>query len=226
VIDRLVGAGFSVKRCYQVLGVSSQGYYAYRRRPMSQTKMRREWLVALVREVHADSRSTYGARRVHAELTKAKGIHVTVDLVTLLMHDIGIARLPGLTKVNRIKGTPGADDLVQRKFARFELDELWFTDITEHKTRESKVYCCSVMDTCSRQIVGWSIDSVQDAQLRHQRARHGDLSAQDTPRLDRPRRPRVQFTSWSFTDRFRQAGMTPSFGLVGDAFNNAMTESF
>ena len=103
MIDRLVDAGFSVTRCCQVLGCSSQGYYRYRRRPLSPTKMRREWLTALIREVHVDSRGTYGSRRVHAELTKGRGIHVSVGLVTLLMHDAGIAGLPGPAKVRRIR---------------------------------------------------------------------------------------------------------------------------
>lgn len=119
MIDTLTDTGFSVQRCCTALGVSSQGYYAYRRRPMSPTKMRREWLTALIAEAHADSRGTYGARRVHAELTKARGIHVSLNLVTLLMHNAGIAGLPGPAKVRRIKGTPSADDLVERKFARF-----------------------------------------------------------------------------------------------------------
>src|ERR1700694_1500973 len=61
VIDVLTDAGFSVQRCCTVLGVTPQGYYAYRRRPLSPTKMRREWLTALIAEVHADSRGTYGA---------------------------------------------------------------------------------------------------------------------------------------------------------------------
>ena len=102
---------------------------------------------------------------MHAELTKGRGVRVSLGLVTLLMHQAGIAGLPGPAKVRRIKGTPTADDLVERKFARDELDELWVSDITEHRTREGKVFCCAVMDTCSRRIVGWSIDSVQDAQL-------------------------------------------------------------
>ena len=165
MIDVLVDAGFPVRTCCQILGVSSQGYYRYRRRPMSKTMMRREWLTALIREIHADSRGTYGARRVHAELTIGRGISVSCRTVTVLMHNAGIAGLPGPAKVKRIKGTPTADDLVDRKFARWELDELWVTDITEHKTREGKLYCCCVMDTCSRRIVGWSIDTVQDAQL-------------------------------------------------------------
>jgi transposase InsO family protein len=165
VIDTLVGAGFKVKKCCEVLGVSSAGYYLAKTRPMSPTMIRREWLTGLIREVHADSRGTYGSRRVHAELTKGRGIHVSLALVRILMHNNEIVGIPGPRKVKRIKGTPTSDDLVQRKFERSFLDELWVTDITEHPTREGKVYCCCVLDTCSRRIVGWSIDSVQDTSL-------------------------------------------------------------
>lgn len=226
MIDVLVDAGFSIKQCTRVLNVSSQSYYSYRRRPLSPTMMRREWLTALIKEVHAASRGTYGSRRVHAELTKGRGIHVSVNLVTILMHNAGIAGLPGPAKVKRIKGVPTSDDLVERKFARNDLDELWVTDITEHKTREGKVFCCCVLDTCSRRIVGWSIDTIQDSQLvvnaldmaiKQRRTKHGSIVHADHG---------VQFTSWSFTERIRAAGLLPSFGSVGDAFDNAMMESF
>jgi putative transposase len=163
---------------------------------------------------------------VHAELTKARSVHVSLNLVTLLMAQAGIAGLPGPARVRRIKGTPTADDLVERKFARDELDELWVSDITEHRTREGKVYCCAVMDTCSRRIIGWSIDSVQDAQLvvnaldmaiRQRKVMRGSIVHADHG---------VQFTSWAFTDKVRRAGLMPSFGSVGDAFDNARMESF
>ena len=226
MIDTLVDAGFSVKKCCEVLGVSSAGYYLAKNRPMSATMIRREWLTGLIREVHADSRDTYGARRVHAELTKGRGIHVSQVLVAILMHNVGIAGIPGPRKVKRVKGIPTSDDLVQRKFERSSLDELWVTDITEHPTREGKVYCCCVLDTCSRRIVGWSIDSVQDTNLvvnaldmaiKQRRVKKGSIVHADHG---------VQFTSWSFTERIRDAGLMPSFGSIGDAFDNAMMESF
>jgi len=226
VIDTLVGAGFRVKKCCEVLGVSSAGYYLAKTRPMSPTKIRREWLTGLIREVHAVSRGTYRSRRVHAELTKGRGVHVSRVLVTILMHNAEIAGIPGPRKVKRIKGNPTSDDLVQRKFERSSLDELWVTDITEHPTREGKVYCCCVLDTCSRRIVGWSIDSAQDTTLvvnaldmaiKQRRVKKGSVVHADHG---------TQFTSWSFTERIRDAGLMPSFGSVGDAFDNAMMESF
>ena len=78
MIDHLVDTGFSVSRCCEVLGCSSQGYYAYRRRGLSPTKMRRGWLTAFIREVHGDSRGTYGSRRVRAELTKGCGCRKSI----------------------------------------------------------------------------------------------------------------------------------------------------
>ena len=188
--------------------------------------MRREWLTALIKEVYAESRGTYGSRRVHAELTKGRDVWVSERLVAVLMQKVGIAGLPGPAKVKRIKGIPTADDLVQRKFARSAIDELWVTDITEHPTREGKVYCCCVLDTCSRRIVGWAIDSCQDTNLvvnaldmaiKQRRIKRGSIVHADHG---------SQFTSWSFTERIRDAGLMPSFGSVGDAFDNAMMESF
>lgn len=87
MIDTLVGAEFKVKKCCEVLGISSAGYYLAKTRPMSPTMIRREWLTGLIREVHADSRGTYGSCRVHAELTKGRGIHVSLALVRILMHN-------------------------------------------------------------------------------------------------------------------------------------------
>jgi putative transposase len=115
---------------------------------------------------------------------------------------------------------------VNRQFGRNELNELWVTDITEHPTREGKVYCCCALDTCSRRIVGWSIDTVQDSNLmvnaldmaiRQRRTKRGSIVHADHG---------TQFTSWSFTSRIRESGLMPSFGSVGDAFDNAMMESF
>lgn len=165
MIDALVVAGHPVLTCCRVLGVSKPGYYRYRRRPTSPTQLRRQWLTGLIQEVHLASRGTYGYRRVHAELTLGMDVTVSSRLVFTLMHDAGIYGLPGPARVKRLRGIVTAGDLFNRKFHRVMPNELWVTDITEHRTREGKVYCCCVMDTYSRKIVGWSIDSSQDTRL-------------------------------------------------------------
>lgn len=119
-----------------------------------------------------------------------------------------------------------ADDLVHRKFHRLSPDELWVTDITEHPTREGKVFCAAVLDACSRKIVGWAIGSKQDSTLvvnvldmalRARAPAPGGIVHADHG---------VQFASWAFTQKIRSVGFLPSFGTVGDALDNAMMESF
>jgi hypothetical protein len=104
VIDALVVAGLPVKICCRTLGVSSPGNYKYRHRPLAPTKMRRQWLTGLIREVRVASRGTYGARRVHAEFTLGMGIVVSDSLVAILMHNAGIYGLPGPAKIKRLRG--------------------------------------------------------------------------------------------------------------------------
>jgi transposase InsO family protein len=226
VIDTLVAAGHPVLTCCRVLGVSKPGYYRYKHRPLAPTKMRRQWLTGLIQEVHTASRGTYGYRRVHAELTLGLGVSVSSRLTFLLMRDAGIYGLPGPARVKRLRGVVTSDDLVNRKFNRAGPNELWVTDITEHPTREGRLYCCCVLDTFSRRIVGWSIDSSPDTRLV--------ISALDMALKNRDPKPGgvvhadhgTQFTSWAFGDKIRSAGLMPSFGTVGDGLDNAMMESF
>ncbi len=226
MIDALVDAGFSVKMCCRVLGVSSPGYYRYRARPLSRTQMRRQWLTGLIREVHEASRGTYGSRRIHAELTMGMGVVASERLVAVLMSLAGIRGLPGPARVKKRRGAGTPEDPRNRKFHRLSPNELWVTDITEHRTKEGKVFCCCVMDTFSRRIVGWSIDTVQNSNLV--------VNALDMALKNRKPVPGgvvhadhgVQFTSWAFTNKIREAGLMPSFGSIGDGLDNAMMESF
>ncbi|HEU4422785.1 MAG TPA: DDE-type integrase/transposase/recombinase [Pilimelia sp.] len=119
----------------------------------------------LIRQVHAASHGVYGGRRVHAELTLGRGIAVGHGAVEMLMRRAGIKGLPGNKRRRPVRETPTAADLVDRKFNRGAPNQLWVTDITEHPTREGKVYCAVVLDVYSRRVVGWSIDATQTATL-------------------------------------------------------------
>jgi putative transposase len=82
-----------------------------------------------------------------------------------LMHRAGVKGLPGSKRPRSVSMVPTSEDLVDRTFARSEPDQLWVTDITEHPTREGKVYCAVVLDAWSRRVVGWSIDSTPSTAL-------------------------------------------------------------
>src|SRR5512133_1540590 len=166
VIAELTSQGFSAKRCCRILGVAASGFFMWRRRAPSPRQLRFAWLTELVRAIHADSRGTYGWRRVNAELLYGHGVIVNRETVRKIMRLHGLYGLPGSRKLFRSKANKAtAADLVERRFDRPAPDQLWVTDITEHPTREGKVYCCVVLDVFFRRVVGWAIDSHQATPL-------------------------------------------------------------
>jgi putative transposase len=180
----------------------------------------------VIREVHAASYGSYGAKRVYAELVLGRGIRVGHNAVSMLMQRAGIAGRNGARKWRGIPGTPTAEDLVDRQFRRGRPNELWLTDITEHPTREGKVYCAVVLDAFSRRVVGWSISHNPTAGLtcnalvmaiEQRDAVRGTVIHSDHG---------TQFTAWTFSDRARKSGLLPSMGTVGDCYDNAMMEAF
>ena len=161
----IAAEGLPIKVSCRVLGVSVSGYYEWLDRPLSPRALHHVWLTEIIGKVHGDSRGAYGSRRVHAELTLGHQIAVGREAVALLMRRAGLQGLSGRPRYRRIPKVATASDWVDRQFHRDEPDQLWVTDITEHPTREGKVYCAVVLDTFSRRIVGWSIDSQPTAAL-------------------------------------------------------------
>ena len=222
----MVAEAHSIKTACRVLDVSESTFYADRKRVPSSRAIRHAWLTDLIVQVHAGSRGTYGARRVHAELTIGYGVSVGHNAVTMLMHRADLKGLPGSRRRRPRHETPTATDLVDRRFARSEPNQLWVTDITEHPTREGKLYCCVVLDVYARRVVGWSIDSRQTAALTTNALGMAIESRRPDPGAIIHSDHGSQFTSWVFTDRAKRSGLLPSMGSVGDAFDNAVIESF
>jgi putative transposase len=210
----------------RVLDVSTSGYYAWRSRPPSARSIRHAWLTDLIVKVHQDSYKTYGALRVHAELRLGHGVVVGHNAVAMLMRRAGLAGATGRPKWRHAKPDQVAADLVDRDFSRPGPNQLWVTDITEHPTREGKLYCAVVLDAYSRRVVGWSIDTSPTAALVTN-ALGMAIQARTPPagaivHSDQG----VQFASWAFTQRAKDSGLVPSMGSVGDCYDNAMIEAF
>lgn len=223
----MAAEGLPVQTSCRILGVSVSGFYQRRTRAPSARAIRHAWLTDVIRQVHIDSRSTYGARRVHAELTLGHGIEVGHNAVEMLMHRAGLAGLTGRPKFRRVPNVATSSDLVSRSFGRSHANELWVTDITEHPTREGKVYCAVVLDAWSRRVVGWSIDSTQDAALvTNALGMAIDQRRPDAGSTVIHSDQGTQFTSWAFTRRAIDSGLLPSMGSKGDCYDNAMIESF
>lgn len=221
----MAAEGCSVQLACRVLAVSESGFYAQRQRPPSPRAIRHAALTDLIGRIHLDSRGTYGARRVHAELTLGHGWVIGHGTVALLMRRAAITGVTGRPRFRRIANVATAADLVERRFGRDDPDRLWVTDITEHPTREGKLYCAVVLDVWSRRVVGWSIDASPTAAL----VTNALGMAIEGRRPDRTvihSDQGTQFTSWAFTRRALDSGLLPSMGAVGSCFDNAMIESF
>ena len=218
----------------RVLNVSRSGYYEWSARPQSPRAQENELLLKQIRQIHEESRETYGSPRVHAELVLGLGLPVNLKRVARLMREAGIRGLYRRRRRGCTVRDPDAQasaDLVNREFTADAPNRLWITDITEHPTAEGKVYCAAVMDAYSRLIVGWSIadhmrtelvtDALGMAIIRRQ-PQKGENGKATILHSDHG----SQYTSWAFGQRLRAAGLLSSMGTVGDCYDNAMMESF
>jgi len=227
LVQELAADGVPIAVTCRMLGVSTSGYYDWRDRPPSDRAVADVALHTQIVEIHTMSRGTYGVPRVHAELRLGRGVRCGRKRVARLMR---LARLQGVYRRRGKHRRPAPavhDDLVRRRFVADAPDRLWLTDITEHPTREGKVYCAAVLDVYSRRIVGWSIadhlrsELVVDA-LEMARWRRRPSPGQTVVHSDRG----SQYTAWAFGQRLRSAGLLGSMGRVASALDNAMMESF
>jgi putative transposase len=221
-------ASFPVATMARVLGVSTAGFYAWRDRPPSPHAQADTALLTRVRTIHTTSRQLYGAPRVHAQL-QADGERHGRKRIARLMRAAGLVgachRGKGPTTTRRDQDARPAPDLVDRKFTAARPDQLWVADITFVPTAAGFLYLAVVLDACSRKVVGWSManhlrtELVLDAleMAVGQRRPHDVIHHSDQG---------SQYTSLAFGGRCREVGVRPSMGSVGDAYDNAMCESF
>jgi putative transposase len=211
----------------RVLGVSASGYYAWQHRAPSARAVKDAVLTRRIHTIHLESRGTYGAPRVHAELA-AQGIHVGRKRVARLMRAAavqGVSRRKPLFTTTRDRTARPAPDLVQRNFTVDGPDRLWVADITYVPTGAGFLYLAVVLDAWSRRVVGWAMAPHLRTELV--------LAALDMAIIQRLPRAVIhhsdqgcQYTSIAYGQRCRAFGVRPSMGAVGDAYDNAMCESF
>ncbi len=211
----------------ELLGVSTSGYYKWRKRTPSDRDRRDEELLEMITDIHSDSYGTYGSPRIHAEL-KARGEHVGQKRVARLMREAGIE---GVSRRSTPTTTTSNDndrpvpDLVDRDFEPDALDELWVADITYVPTDTGYIYLAVVLDAFSRRVIGWSM-------ARHLRtelvtnALEMAIDQRDAREAIHHSDQGTQYASIEFGKRCREAGIRPSMGSVGDCYDNALCESF
>lgn len=211
----------------RALGVSESGYHAWRKRVPSRRATQDAALIARIKAIHEASDGTYGAPRIRAEMVDVDGLRIGIRRVARLMRKASIA---GVSRrrfcITTIRdGSSASPDLVERKFLADAPNKLWVADITYIPTWAGFLFLAVVLDVWSRKIVGWSMATHLRTELV--------LAALDMAVTQRQPSSVVhhsdhgtQYTSIAFGQRCQQAGVRPSMGSVGDAYDNALCESF
>ena len=219
---------FSVQLMCKVLAVSRSGYYAWRKRPVSNREMANQTLIKQIQTVYEASYETYGSPRIYHELDQ-KAVPCSENRVARLMRQHGIVakqtkRFKVTTQANR--NHPIASNRLARDFTASRPDEKWLADISYIYTREGWLYLAAIMDMYSRRIVGWAMaprmtsDLVVSAlkmALQHRRPLKGLLHHSDQG---------SQYTGTDYQQLLKDNGIQVSMNGVGSCYDNAPMESF
>ena len=220
-------ASYPIQLMSKVLGVSRSGFYAHVHREPCARAIADKELVKRIVQIHDASKQTYGAPRIHAELADV-GIHVGRKRVERLMKAEGlkgVSRRKFVTTTRCDKRVRPANDLVDRNFYADRPNMLWVADITYVPTWAGFLYLAVVLDAFSRRIVGWAMGNNLKAQLVLD-ALNMALGQRKPDSVIHHSDQGSQYTSIAFGLRCKEAGVRPSMGSVGDAYDNAMCESF
>lgn len=220
----------------RVLGVSRSGYHDWCQRAPAPRQLDNAALSARIKEIHAWSDRIYGAPKICAELRDTEIAEHDSRWAKVGQHRVArlmrIAGLRGVSKrrsftvtTERNKKERPAPDLVKREFVADGPNKLWVADMTYIPTWTGFVYLAVVMDVWSRRIVGWQMGEQMTAELVIN-ALNMALAQRKPQSVIHHSDQGSQYTSLAFGKRCAQFGVRPSMGTVGDAYDNAMAESF
>jgi len=222
-------ANYPVAVMCRALSVNRTSFHDWERRAPSDRALRDAWLLERIKAIHKAKRKVYGAPRIHAELRLADGIRIGRKRVERLMRQAGISGLVtkkrGHTTV-RVPGVRVADDLVERRFRPDQPNVLWLADITYLRTWEGWLYLAAIQDAYSRRIVGWSMADHMRHELVVDALQMGLHRRRPQPGLIHHSDAGSQYVSLGFGQAARDAGIAISMGSKGDAYDNAVAESF
>ena len=210
------------------LEVSPSGFYSWLNRPPSFQEERREALLVLIRELHAEVKHRYGSPRIHAELVARK--KCSVNTVAKIMRDNDIraktARRFRQKTTDSNHTLPVADNVLDRQFDPEGPNEAWVADIAYIPTREGWLYLAVVEDLFSRMVVGWSMDATMTSRLvvdalemAVQRRLPGEGLLTHSDRGS-------QYASEHYQLLLEKHGIACSMSEVGQCWDNAPAESF
>ncbi|TFG94006.1 MAG: IS3 family transposase [Myxococcales bacterium] len=224
---------YGVEPICRVLPIAPSVYYEQKARQADPLRLparlaRDGELRVEIERVWKENQSVYGARKVWKQL-KREGFTVARCTVERLMAQMG---LQGVVRGRTFKRTTVADesaqrpaDLVRRDFTADRPNRLWVADLTYVATWAGFVYVAFVVDVFSRRIVGWRVSSSLRSDLALDALEQALHARPEIHQLIHHSDRGVQYVSIRYTERLAEAGIEPSVGSVGDAYDNALAET-
>jgi putative transposase len=217
-----------VSRLAQALSVSRGGYYAWRRRGESDRRRCDRELLAHIAHVHERSRQAYGAKKTWLEL-RARGIACGKHRVARLRREAGIeARRKRRFRVmvEHHYTAPAAPNLVQRQFRVAQPDRVWVGDMTCIRTRAGFLHLAVLLDLYSRRIVGWAMGARPNLTLALNALEMALLARLPQAGLVHHTDQGALYSAQAYRARLSGSGLQPSMSAKGNAYDNAVAESF
>ena len=228
---RFIGAektNYPITILCRAMQVSPSGYYAFMQRGPSARALENAKLLTEIKEIHVQSRGTYGSPRMYRELI-ARGHVVSPGRVERLMRANGISA----RRKRRFKVTTDskhnmavAANTLDREFAVEVADRKWAGDITYIWTREGWLYLAVILDLFSRRVVGWAMDHRIDRRLVLGALDMALTVREPTEDLLHHSDRGSQYASEDYRKRLKAAGIACSMSRKGDCWDNAVVESF
>lgn len=212
----------------KALNVSSSGYYAWRKRPVSAREMANRELVKMIEAVYNRNEGVYGSPRIYRDLD-AEGVACSENRIARLMklrnlRAKQVKRYKTTTKRN--KKDPVAPNLLKQDFTTDRPDHKWLADITYIPTQEGWLYLAAILDLYTRRIVGWSMSERMTSDLTLSALRMAIGQRQPAPGLIHHSDQGSQYTAGAYQTSLKTHGIQPSMNGVGTWYDNAPMESF
>ena len=230
LVRELAVDGIPVAVTCRVLNIARQPYYRWLANPVTDAELVAAYRANALFDAHRDD-PEFGYRFLLDEAADA-GEAMAARTAWKICSQQGWWSAFGKKRGRNGKkvGPPVHDDLVQRNFTATGPNRLWLADITEHWTREGKLYLCAIKDVYSNRIVGYSIDSRMKSRIAvaaldnavARRNAEGVDIAGCVLHTDRG----SQFRSRKLVHQLNRHHMTGSMGRIGAAGDNAAMESF
>ncbi len=219
---------FTVMRMCKALKVYESGYFRWKNRKKTEKQLEDEVLVIAIREIHTDSKKTYGPTRIKTELENKK-ITCGISRIRRLMRENGIY------SITRYKQKPYPkqnietrynDNILARKFNVQEPNQVWCGDITYIKTVSGWVYLAAVIDLFNREIIGYSLSKKPNSELTMRAMANALINRKPTKELIFHSDRGCQYSSKTYLRYLEEHNIVSSMSRKGNPYDNACTESF